>query len=82
MGKYEALAEIKYPWENPKFRTYLYGVAVAIFAVLVMYDIVNADQAPTWLQLIESLLGLGATGTALAYRPTRPDIRDDGLPLN
>ena len=40
-------------------RLWLYGVAVAVAAVLVGYGVVTIEQGGLWLALIGALLGVG-----------------------
>lgn len=58
---------------SPRTRTYIYTVAVAAIPLLVIAGIIAADEAALWLNLVAALLGLGAAGTATAYRPTKRD---------
>ena len=58
---------------SPRTRTYIYTVAVAAIPLLVIAGIIAADDATLWLNLVAALLGLGAAGTATAYRPTKHD---------
>lgn len=69
------------PTVPAEVRTWLYGVAVAVLAVLALYKVIEPEEVPVWTTVVEAILGVTATGTAFAYRPTRPDIRDDGLPI-
>lgn len=52
----------------PAIRTWLYGIATAIIPLLSAYGIISEQNAPLWVALAGAIL---ATGTALAYRPTR-----------
>lgn len=49
-------------------RSWLYGIVTAAIPLLTAYGLLSADTAPLWIALAGSIL---ATGTALAYRPTR-----------
>jgi hypothetical protein len=45
-------------------RLYLYGVGLALVALLVAYGIVAAEFAPLWVALLVALLGVPATESA------------------
>lgn len=52
----------------PPVRSWLYGIATALIPLLSTYGIISEQTAPLWIALAGAIL---ATGTALAYRPTR-----------
>ncbi len=54
---------------TPEFRSGLYRVALAVLALLAGYKFLGPDEVPLWADLIESILGVGAAGTAVAFRP-------------
>ena len=59
---------------TPAVRTWIYSVVTAVLAIIAAYGLVSADEVPLWLTLAAALLGLGASGTATAFRPTKePD---------
>lgn len=59
-------------------RTWLYGVALAVIALLVGYQVLGEEQAPLWVALVTALLAL-APATALGH--ITPDgEQDDGDP--
>lgn len=49
-------------------RSWLYGIATALIPLLSAYGLISEQSAPLWIALAGAIL---ATGTALAYRPTR-----------
>ena len=53
---------------NPKTRTYLYGIGLAVLPLLVVAGIVTKDDAPLWVVLVGAIL---VPGTAYANRPTK-----------
>lgn len=53
-----------FSFQNPTFRRYLYRIAMAIFAVLVVYGVVGPDETSAWLLLAAGVLGLGGSGLA------------------
>ncbi|MFP7706369.1 hypothetical protein [Trueperella sp. LYQ141] len=63
----------------PHVRSWIYGIALAGLAILTAYGIVDQATSPLWQTLTAAILGMTASGTALAYRPTKhpqdaPDI--------
>lgn len=52
----------------PPVRSWLYGIATALIPLLTAYGVISDQTAPLWIALAGAIL---ATGTALAYRPTR-----------
>ncbi|WP_229770138.1 phage holin [Mobiluncus porci] len=53
----------------PAVRSWIYGIVTAIIPILSAYGVISEQEAPLWVALAAAFL---ATGTALAYRPTRP----------
>lgn len=51
-----------------EIRSWLYGIATAAIPLLSAYGIISEQTTPLWIALAGAIL---ATGTALAYRPTR-----------
>lgn len=71
MGEHEK--EIGISGENiplipPSVRSWLYGIVTALIPLLSAYGVISDQTAPLWIALTGAIL---ATGTALAYRPTR-----------
>lgn len=56
---------MKFTWPNSTQRLYLYGVAVALLGVLVVYKIVDPGAIPAWMLLLGALFGIAAHGTAI-----------------
>lgn len=54
-------------------RAYIYRVALAVLALLVIYGVVSAG-APVngWAELITAVLGIGSAGLATANTSTKP----------
>lgn len=52
----------------PPVRSWLYAIVTAIIPLLSAYGVISDQTAPLWVALAGAIL---ATGTALAYRPTR-----------
>lgn len=51
---------------NEKLRAAIYRLVAAIFVLLVARGVILAEEAPLWLDIVSSLLGLGAAGLATA----------------
>ena len=70
MGNHEETSEAESIAEliPPSVRSWLYGIATALIPLLSAYGVVSDQTAPLWIALAGAIL---ATGTALAYRPTR-----------
>lgn len=47
-------------------RAWLYGVTIAVLALLVYLDKVRADEAPLWLTVAGAVLGIASPTAALA----------------
>lgn len=56
-------------------RTWIYGIVTAAIPLLSAYGIISEHTAPLWVALAAAIL---ASGTALAYRPTRAINESDG----
>lgn len=56
---------------TPAVRTWIYSVVTAVLAIIAAYGLISADEVPLWLTLAAALLGLGASGTATVFRPTK-----------
>lgn len=59
---------------SAKGRAWLYGVALAIIALLVGYQVLGAEQAPLWVALVTALL---AVAPVTALRNLTPDPERD-----
>lgn len=70
MGNHEETPETETITEliPPPIRSWLYGIATALIPLLSTYGVISDQTAPLWIALAGAVL---ATGTALAYRPTR-----------
>jgi hypothetical protein len=54
---------------NPRFRQWLYGVLLAAVPLLIIYGILDAEQAALWVGAGAAMLGLGtATGAVAKQR--------------
>jgi hypothetical protein len=63
-------------------RKYLYGVTIAVIAVLVAYDAISGEAAPLWLALGAAVLGIVAPATAITHMTPAPsDIADSPEPI-
>lgn len=62
------------PLIPPRWRNYLYPIALAVVALLGGYGIVEQEMTPLWVALAAALLG---TGTATVYRPSKTLPPDD-----
>lgn len=56
---------MKITWPNSTQRLYLYGVAVALLGVLVVYKLIDPSAIPAWLLLLGAIFGVAAHGTAI-----------------
>lgn len=56
---------------NPALRKYLYGVGIAVLAVLAVYGVVGKEELPTWVLLVGAVFGVGTNGLAIANVPAR-----------
>lgn len=61
---------------EPRVRTYIYAVSLAVLALLTGYGVVDLARTGDWTLLIVAILGLPAAGTGTAYRPTKDDPAD------
>ena len=70
MGNHEETPETETLTEliPPPVRSWLYGITTALIPLLRAYGVISDQIAPLWIALAGAIL---ATGTALAYRPTR-----------
>lgn len=64
-------------------RAWLYGVTIAVIALLVYLDKIRADEAPLWLTVAAAVLGVASPTAALANltplpNTTEPDQTEDG----
>ena len=58
---------------NPTNRKWLYGITIAVIAVLTGYDVITADKAPLWLALAAAVLGVVAPAVAIKHVPEADD---------
>lgn len=58
---------MKLPKLTAKRRLWLYGVAAAGLAVLVVMGLIAAEQLPAWLLLAGAILGVSGNATAAGY---------------
>jgi hypothetical protein len=56
---------------NANQRKAVYGIALAVIALLVGYNVLAADKAPLWVALVTAVLAAAAPVTAL--RNITPD---------
>lgn len=62
-------------WFPRPVRLWLYGVGVAVFGLLLVYGIVNLQQAGAWLLVLGAALGLQQSGmAALNTRRPKPPL--------
>lgn len=68
-------------------RKYLYGVTVAVVALLVGTEYIDAGSAPLWLAVAASILGIAAPLTAITHLTpsdhdyaTADEIEPEGKP--
>ena len=52
---------------NASTRTAVYGVALAVIALLVGYNVLADDKAPLWIALVSAVLAAAAPVTALKH---------------
>lgn len=62
---------------SPKVRLWLYSVAVALFSLMLYYNIVDEKAAPLWLNLISTIFVVGGQIVATAHLP-----RGHSAPVN
>lgn len=48
------MASLKTP--SPTVRRYIYGVAVAVMPLLIVYGVLAEEHAPLWLALVGAIL--------------------------
>lgn len=68
MGKHSrySLTPEHLEWLTPAVRIWLYGVVLAVIALLGGYGLITDSVAPLWVALAAALLG---QGTAMAHTP-------------
>lgn len=54
---------------TPKVRTWMYAVAVAMFSLMLYYNLVDEKAAPLWLNLISTVFVVGGQVVATAHIP-------------
>ena len=81
MGKHSqySLTPEHLGWLTPVIRTWLYGVVLAIIAILGGYGLITDTIAPLWVALAAALLG---QGTAVAHTPKMGARTDTVSPSN
>jgi hypothetical protein len=62
---------------SPRFRQWLYGIALVAVPLLIAYGVVSAEVAALWAALIAAILGQGTAFAAITQQ--RRAIPDDGL---
>lgn len=79
MGKHSqySLTPEHLDWLTPVVRTWLYGVVLAVIALLGGYGLITDTIAPLWVALAAALLG---QGTAMAHTPKTSSSPGDGGP--
>lgn len=67
-------------WFNKaRNRKWLYGVTVAVLAVLAGYGVISDDQVPLWLALVGAVLGIASPAMALGHMSPDPGEEPDDL---
>ena len=61
---------------SPEGRKWLYGITIAVIAVLTGYDLITPDKAPLWLALAAALLGIVAPAVAIKHVPNSEEAPD------
>lgn len=56
----------RFEWLTPQVRAWLYGICLAVIALLGAYGIISDAQVPLWITLASAILG---TATALVHTP-------------
>lgn len=59
-------------------RAWIYRVALASVPLLVAYDVISADKAPTWLGVIAAAFGVAGPAVALGHVTPDPVVEGDG----
>lgn len=54
-------------------RLWLYGVIIAVIAILSAYGLLGPDQVPMWTALVVALLGIGGPAVAAANVGREPE---------
>lgn len=62
---------------TPKVRLSLYAVAVALFSLMLYYNVVDEQAAPLWLNLISTVFVVGGQAIATAHIPRSGSPKDD-----
>ena len=61
------------PVLNEQTRAYIYRIALAAFALAVVYGIVKRDDVDVWVELIGAVIGIGGFGLASKNTSTDPN---------
>lgn len=64
--------------KNPANRKYIYGVAAAIGAALVGYQVITQDQLELWLNIAANLLLIGGSTLGFVNTPEKVADSDEG----
>lgn len=62
---------------TPKVRLWLYAVAVALFSLMLYYNVVDEQAAPLWLNLISTVFVVGGQAIATAHIPSSGSPKND-----
>lgn len=66
---------------TPKVRTWLYAVAVAMFSLMLYYNVVDEKAAPLWLNLISTVFVVGGQAIATAHIPRTGTTKSEATDL-
>ena len=62
---------------TPRVRLWLYAVAVAMFSLMLYYNLVDDKAAPLWLNLISTVFVVGGQVVATAHVPRSGSAKSD-----
>lgn len=67
-------------WLTETRRAWLYRIALAVMALLVVYGVVDEQTGNVWLGIVFAVLGLGSSGLATIHTSTKtpPEGEPDG----
>lgn len=63
---------IQFPEIPERVRAYFYRLAGAVLAALVAFDVIDGGDLPVILNVVAAVLGLAATGLAVANTSAKP----------
>lgn len=67
-------------WFNKaRNRKWLYGVTIAVLAILAAYGLLEDAQVPLWATLAAVVLGVGSPAVALGHVSPDPGAEPDDL---